>query len=107
MGKLPPNKIILKPSKGYAVMLLYDMKGNVIQRTYLSLSSVDKVSQYRWSLDRYHGYVFNTKLGRLHRFLLDITDRNVEVDHINGNTLDNRLSNLHPCSHQQNMYNRH
>lgn len=44
----------------------------------------------------------------LHRFLLGLYGPgtpNEEVDHINGDKLDNRLANLRICSHQQNLMN--
>lgn len=42
---------------------------------------------------------------KMHRFVLGITDRRVEVDHIDGDALNNQKSNLRRCSHQQNMAN--
>lgn len=42
----------------------------------------------------------------LHRFLLGVTDPKVEVDHRNGDTLDNRLENLRVSTHSEGMRNR-
>lgn len=42
---------------------------------------------------------------RMHEFLLDIPP-GFEVDHINGNSLDNRRGNLRVCTHRQNNCNR-
>ncbi len=43
---------------------------------------------------------------RLSRYILGVSDPNVEVDHINGNPLDNRRSNLRILSHGKNMWNK-
>lgn len=42
---------------------------------------------------------------RLHRLILDAPEGMV-VDHINGDTLDNRRSNLRVCTQAQNLLNR-
>lgn len=45
-------------------------------------------------------------VARMHRVILDIEDKNVHVDHINGDTLDNRRSNLRIATRRQNARNR-
>ncbi len=42
----------------------------------------------------------------LHRFLLGLSNEDVEVDHVNGDTLDNRKQNLRIATKHQNAMNR-
>lgn len=56
---------------------------------------------------RYDNYVMLYKEGKLcrfHRFILN-ADKSMEVDHINGNPLDNRLENLRLVTSSQNKLN--
>lgn len=57
----------------------------------------DKVYGSTWCFNRSGRYLvarINKKVIRLHRYILDVTDSNLVVDHINGSTSDNRRSNL-------------
>ena len=66
------------------------------------------LSSVRWQahLRRNHWYAWR-HAGQMHRLLLGVPRGAREVvDHINGDTLDNRRANLRICSISQNLFNR-
>lgn len=72
-----------------------------------------KISHYKWSICN-HGYATThlprTKDGKprkhllMHRLIMDAVARE-EIDHINGDKLDNRKSNLRRCTRSENKAN--
>lgn len=71
----------------------------------------ERVSQYKWFAHKenirfYAWGRINKKIIKLHRFIMNIHNPKILVDHINGNGLDNRKENLRFCSASQNNFNR-
>jgi len=75
----------------------------------------EKVNKYKWHYSLVKGHIGYAKRSirmkkkiktmYLHRFILDLKGKK-KVDHINGNTLDNRRINLRTCNDTQNQRNR-
>lgn len=66
---------------------------------------LERVLEYNWSWGgryvRGNGVIRSISL---HRYILNYKGKK-DVDHINGNTLDNRKENLRICSHSKNIIN--
>ncbi len=76
----------------------------------------ERVNQYKWYAKThkkkntvYAGHVFRDKNKRkekqLHRFILNLTDSKVLVDHVDRNGLNNQKYNLRTCTKAQNAKN--
>lgn len=67
-----------------------------------------KVMRYSWCVSKTGYAVANIKgkVTKMHRYILgEAVCANKLVDHKNGNSLDNRRSNLRICTHAENMRN--
>lgn len=80
----------------------YTIKG---EEFYFDLEDYDKIKDICWSIDAY-GYVSSGgRKYKMHRYILEVTDLQQTVDHINHIRNDNRKSNLRICTHAENMKN--
>jgi len=70
----------------------------------IDLIDYEIVSKYNWNLGL-RGYAKNKKLGSMHRFLIN-PPTDMVVDHIDGNKLNNKRSNLRVCTRADNSANR-
>lgn len=77
---------------------------------YFDLEDYDKIKDYCWSTR--HGYLrarnpLTNKDIIMHRLIMDVLDdKNVVVDHIKHNKLDNRKSQLRICTNTENSRNK-
>ncbi len=76
----------------------------------------DYLNQWKWQANQKQNKRFYAYRGKkidgkytmiyLHRFILNLTDKKILVDHINMNPLDNRKENLRICTYSQNQMNK-
>lgn len=103
------NEIV--ENEDYAEIILYDKSNNEKARAKIDKEDVDKIKNYKWNFSDYVYTNINKKHISLHRIITDTINEpdkyNNLIDHINGDVLDNRKSNLRICSPSENAYNRH
>lgn len=67
-------------------------------------------SRYKWYAEGRNGKYYacrrvGNKIVKMHRIILGVDNSKIAVDHVNGNTLDNRSINLRTCTWAQNLRN--
>lgn len=68
---------------------------------------LDLVSEYTWCAHKAKQtyYAYTPEGLKMHRLIID-APKEMQVDHKNGDGLDNRKENLRVCTNQQNSYNK-
>ena len=74
---------------------------------YIDIDDLTKALEHTWCVSKtgYAVATINQKTVKMHRWLLGVTDKSIEVDHINRNKLVNTRENLRLCSHKENGMN--
>ena len=101
------NKYIEKENH---IEMIIESKVHGIFNVLLDKEDFTKVKDLRWYVEKHKKefYVFSNSLDggktkvRLHRYIIDCP-KNMVVDHINNNPLDNRKCNLRQTTHSDNL----
>lgn len=105
-GVFDPNEI--RELENYIEVDTYDSHGNVVITFKISKEDKDKLGNYKWRTvfknNKPYMFTGNQYSDRIyfHRLVLPT---NLQVDHISGDTSDNRRENLRIATIQENMLN--
>lgn len=99
----------------HAEIILKNKYGEEVARTKIDLDDLSRIIQYKWYCHEYEnfkqycqGTLDSGEKIRLHHFILGIQKNTLQgkvVDHINGDSLDNRKANLRIITQQENLLN--
>jgi hypothetical protein len=102
--KYDPNEFRFDGDDCY--ISLYDKDGNFVVETIIDRGDYEKVKNYKWHIsNNYVKGVLFSKIVLLSRFLIEPPDE-LDAEHKDQNTLNNRRSNLRFATRSQNMTNR-
>lgn len=89
----------------HAEIIITDRKDKYLCKAIIDREDAERVSSYRWTSNgKYIRTFIGTSPVYLHRFIMNY-DGNLDIDHINGNRLDNRKDNLRIVSRAENIWN--
>lgn len=94
----------------YAEIFLYDRNQKIVGKTKIDLDDVEKCKNEKWHMKKSKSEkpYAQKRTGRilLHHFVLGFIKKDkLEIDHINGDSLDNRKINLRIVTHAENIRN--
>jgi hypothetical protein len=98
--------IITRNTDNIPVIIMNNRK-NEIKHILVDDDNWHDLMQSKWTNNS--GYAIGTINGiqvRMHRYIMNINDPNICIDHINGNKLDNRKINLRIITQECNNFNR-
>lgn len=87
--------------------LKLESKKDGIKYAIFDIEDLPKVKICNWKLrkDSFTYYCLNSKFGFVHRIIMNCP-KDKQIDHINGNGLDNRKKNLRIVSNRENSLNK-
>ncbi len=93
---------------GVAYFNVYNQRNENIGQFIIDSCDIEKVKYHKWRLRQSRIVTGNTKVRDLSHIILDIPkDKDyMVVDHINGDSTDNRRCNLRICTQSQNVLNK-
>lgn len=102
------NKYII--NNNYVGMIIESKVYGMI-RVKIDNDDLEKCSKLTWHYaknkdSKYIQTRIKGKMVKLHRYIMNMNNSNLVVDHINRNPLDNRKSNLRICSYKENSFNK-
>lgn len=94
-----------------AIFDVYNIRSEKVDEFIVDREDVDMIRYHKWRKDNWGRIITGNCTNKnprreLSRFLLEVTDEDLVVDHKDGNPLNNRRSNLRICTQANNMMNK-
>lgn len=89
---------LIEEKEDYAIMKIYHAPTDTVYDVLIDLEDVEKIKSLKWHINVPQNartlYVANDKVGKLHRFIMNVDNPSDVIDHYDRNGLNNRKDNL-------------